>query len=77
MKILYDNKGKIKILKACNNKCEYFNCHHVEGNQYRYRCFNPLARRKNGSFRIFNHNMLLRRKLPDWCPLEDHRNANN
>jgi len=66
----------MKILKInyCSNRCEYFNCIHAKYDIYRYKCFNPLARRKNGNFRILNHEMLLRHKLPDWCPLEDYKN---
>jgi len=66
---------KIIEIKYCSNRCEYFNCQYVKGNLYRYRCFNPLARRKNGNFRILNHKMLLRHGLPKWCPLENYKSG--
>jgi len=56
--------------KYCSNKCEYFDCIHIKDGIYKYRCLNLLVRRKNGNYRLLNHSMLLRRKLPEWCPYE-------
>ena len=37
----------------------------------RFRCTDPDSRRKNGSFRILNKNLIMRGDFPKWCKLED------
>ena len=37
----------------------------------RFKCTNPDAKRKNGSFRILNKRIIMRGHFPKWCPLED------
>jgi len=41
----------------------------------RFRCTNPDTRRKNGSFRILNKDLIMRGHFPEWCPLEDYKEA--
>jgi hypothetical protein len=64
-------------IERCNY-CRFFKwipgtrlCDPVE-ERSRFRCYNPEAVRKNGSFRIINRKLAWAGKFPKWCPLEDY-----
>jgi len=37
----------------------------------RFKCINDDAKRKNGSYRIIDKDIVMEGKIPGWCPLDD------